>query len=52
MFGEAIKLINNGKLNLKGSCSHVFKLTDAQKAFDFVDSKDPTIRKIVFSFNI
>lgn len=51
MFGKAIELIKEGKLDLKGSCSHTFKLIDAQKAFDFNDTHDPSIRKIVFTFD-
>ncbi len=50
MFGKAIELINAGKLDLSGSVSHTFPLTKAQEAFDFVDSRDPSIRKIVFTF--
>lgn len=51
-FGEAIQLIKDGKLNFHGSISHTFKLTDAQKAFDFVDTHDPSIRKIVLTFDL
>lgn len=51
MFGKAIKLIHEGKLDLSGSISHTFPLTKAQEAFDFVDSKDPSIRKIVLTFD-
>jgi L-gulonate 5-dehydrogenase len=50
MFPKAIEMIKEGKLDLTGSCSHTFKLTDAEKAFDFIDSHDPTIRKIVLTF--
>lgn len=50
MFGKAIELINEGKLNLNDSVSHTFSLLDAQKAFDFVDTHNPSIRKIVFTF--
>lgn len=50
MFGKAIEMIKAGTLDLTGSISHTFPLTDAQKAFDFVDSRDPSIRKIVFTF--
>ena len=50
MFGKAIEMINAGKLDLSGSVSHTFPLTKAQEAFDFVDSRDPSIRKIVFTF--
>lgn len=49
-FGEAIKLIKEGKLDLKGTVSHTFPYLEAQKAFDFADTKDPSIRKIVLTF--
>lgn len=51
MFGKAIEMINEGKLDLVGSVSHTFPLTQAQEAFDFVDSHDPSIRKIAFTFD-
>ncbi|MCD8222188.1 MAG: alcohol dehydrogenase catalytic domain-containing protein [Clostridiales bacterium] len=51
MFGKAIEMINSGTLDLNGSISHTFPLTKAQEAFDFVDSRDPSIRKIVFTFD-
>lgn len=51
MFGKAIDLINEGKLDLNNSVSHTFPLTKAQEAFDFVDSHDPSIRKIVLTFD-
>ena len=50
-FQEAIDLINAGKLDLSNSISHTFPLIKGQEAFNFVDSKDPTIRKIVFTFD-
>ena len=50
MFGRAIELINEGKLDLTGSVSHTFPLLKAQEAFDFVDSHDPSIRKVVLTF--
>ncbi|MDD3368882.1 MAG: zinc-binding alcohol dehydrogenase family protein [Lachnospiraceae bacterium] len=49
-FGEAIQLILDGKLDLNGAVSHTFNFKDAQKAFDFTDTKDPSIRKIVLTF--
>ncbi len=49
-FQKAIEFINEGKLDLHNSISHRFYFGDAQKAFDFVDSKDPSIRKIVLTF--
>jgi len=51
MFGKAIEMIKAGTLDLSGSISHTFPLVEAQKAFDFVDSRDPSIRKIVFTFD-
>lgn len=49
-FQQVIDMIKEGKLDLRGSVSHVFPFLDAQKAFDFVDSRDPSIRKVVLSF--
>lgn len=51
MFGKAIELVNQGRLDLSGSVSHTFPLIKAQEAFDFVDSRDPSIRKIVLTFD-
>ncbi len=51
MFGKAIEMINEGKLDLSNSISHTFPLIKAQEAFDFVDTRDPSIRKIVFTFD-
>ena len=49
-FGEAIELINEGKIDLKNAVSHTYNFMDAQKAFDFIDSKDKSIRKIALLF--
>ena len=51
MFGRAIELINEGKLDLTGSVSHTFPLLKAQEAFDFVGAHDPSIRKVVLTFD-
>ena len=51
MFGKAIGLINDGKLDINGSVSHTFPLIQAQEAFDFIDSHDSSIRKIVLTFD-
>lgn len=51
MFGKAIEMIEKGTLDLNHAISHTFPLTKAQEAFDFVDSRDPSIRKIVFTFD-
>ena len=50
-FQTVIDLIEKGKLDLNGTVSHTYKLTDAQAAFDFVDTHDPSIRKIAFTFD-
>ena len=49
-FQTAIDLILAGKLDLDHKISHTFHFLDAQKAFDFNDSRDPSIRKIVLTF--
>ena len=51
MFGKAIEMIEKGTLDLNHSISHTFPLTKAQEAFDFGDSRDQSIRKIVFTFD-
>ncbi|AJH00475.1 Zn-dependent alcohol dehydrogenase [Clostridium beijerinckii] len=50
-FQEVLNLVAEGKLDLTNSISHKFNFLDAQKAFDFVDSRDPSIRKIVLTFD-
>ena len=50
-FQDVIDLINAGKIDLRGCVSHTFNFLDAQKAFDFNDSHDPSIRKIVLTFD-
>lgn len=42
--------IQEGKLDLNGAASHTFPIDRAQEAFDFADTHDPSIRKIVFTF--
>ena len=51
MFGKAIELLHEGKLDLTNSISHTFPLTSGQEAFDFAVSHDPSIRKIVLTFD-
>ena len=51
MFGKAIEMINAGTLDLAGSVSHTYHLTQAQEAFNFLDTRDPSIRKIVLTFD-
>lgn len=50
-FGEAIELIKQGKIDLKNAVSHTFNFLEAQKAFDFIDSGDYSIRKIALMFD-
>ena len=50
-FQTAIDLVREGKVNLDHKVSHCFPLLDAQKAFDFNDTHDPSIRKIVFTLD-
>lgn len=51
MFGKAIDMVREGKLDLKNSVSHTFPLTKAQDAFDLIDSHDPSVRKVVLTFD-
>lgn len=50
-FQSVIDLVNEGKVDLRGSISHTFPLCEAQKAFDFACSQDPSMRKIVLTFD-
>lgn len=50
-FQAVIDLVNEGKVDLSNSVSHTFNFLDAQKAFDFNDSHDSSIRKIVLTFD-
>ena len=49
-FQQVIDLVKEGKVDLKGSISHTYHFTDVQKAFDFADTKDSSIKKIVLTF--
>lgn len=51
MFGKAISMLRERTLDLTGAVSHTFPLTKAQEAFDFVDTHDPSIRKVVLTFD-
>lgn len=50
-FQTVIDLIQQGQVDLSGSISHRFYFQDAKKAFDFNDTHDPSIRKIVLTFD-
>ena len=47
---DFLDLVNEGKVDLRGSISHTWNFEDAQAAFDFVDSRDPSYRKGVLTF--
>lgn len=49
-FQQVIDFVKEGKVDLKGSISHTYHFTDVQKAFDFADTKDSSIKKIVLTF--
>lgn len=51
MFAKAIEMIENNKLNLNGYVSHTFPITKAQEAFDFIFTKNSSIRKVVLTFD-
>ena len=50
-FQLVIDRINAGEVDLKGSVSHIFPMTEAQKAFDLAMSGDPSYRKAVLTFD-
>jgi len=50
-FQSAIDLVREGKIDLDHKISHTFHFLEAQKAFDFNDTRDPSIRKIVLTFD-
>ena len=50
-FQTAIDLVREGKVDLDHKISHTFPLLEAQKAFDFNDTRAPSIRKIVFTLD-
>ena len=49
-FQQVIDLVNEGKVDLRGSVSHTWPMEKAQEAFDFVLSHDPSYRKGVLTF--
>lgn len=50
-FQQVIDLVKEGKIDLKGSVSHTFPITEAIEAFKFADSGDPSIKKIALTFD-
>lgn len=50
-FREVIAAIEQGLLDISGLVSHTMPFTEAQAAFDLIESKDPAIKKIVLTFD-
>ncbi|MFA9378950.1 MAG: alcohol dehydrogenase catalytic domain-containing protein [Lachnotalea sp.] len=50
-FQTVIDMINDGQISLQGNVSHTFNFLEAKKAFDLIDKHDPSVRKIVLTFN-
>ena len=50
-FQQAIDLVKAGKIDLDHRTSHYYPFREAQKAIDFADTRDPSIKKIVFTFD-
>ena len=48
-FQEVIQLVQEGKVDLDHKISHTFPLEEAEAAFAFALSGDPSIRKIVLT---
>ena len=51
LFGEAVKLVAERKVNLDGVVSHHFPFTQCHEVFAFVESRDPSMRKVVLTFD-
>lgn len=49
-FPTVIKLFEEGKISFEGMISHVMPYYDIQKALDLIDSRDPSVKKIVLRF--
>lgn len=49
-FPTVIKLFEEDKISFEGMISHVMPYYDIQKALDMIDSRDPSVKKIVLGF--
>ncbi|MEM1485458.1 zinc-binding alcohol dehydrogenase family protein [Oscillospiraceae bacterium PP1C4] len=49
-FEEVIQAYRDKKIDLGGMVSHRIPFADAKKAFEMIDAKDPSIKKIVLVF--
>jgi len=48
---EVIDDYNAGRIKLTNQVSHVIPFADAERAFELIDSKDPSVKKVVLSFD-
>ncbi|WP_084074448.1 alcohol dehydrogenase catalytic domain-containing protein [Demequina sp. NBRC 110052] len=49
-FPEAIRLVQEGLVDIADAVSHTFDLADAQAAFELIERRDPTVAKVALSF--
>ena len=49
-FKEVIKAVSKGLVDVRGQVSHIVPFDNAKEAFAMIDSKDPSIKKIVLKF--
>ena len=50
-FDEVINAVKNGNIDISGLVSHKIPFADTKKAFDLIDSKDASIKKIALIFD-
>lgn len=50
-FDEVINAVKNGDIDISGLVSHKIPFEDTKKAFDLIDSKDASIKKIALIFD-
>ena len=50
-FDDVITAVKNGDIDISGLVSHKIPFADTKKAFDLIDSKDSSIKKVVLIFD-
>ena len=50
-FDEVINAVKNGDIDISGLVSHKIPFADTKKAFDLIDSKDASVKKIALIFD-
>ena len=48
---EALRIFESGSLNLKDLITHTFPISESEKAFDTLKSKDIFTIKVMFTFD-